>query len=124
MNELFENWSEIKTSLMDGLPANQRKVVGQLMENQKSYIAESATPGSTDTTAIAGFRKILIPLIRRVIPGTIATEVVGVQAMNGPVGLVYTQRYKYNDAVPGGSGALDTPAVQSIRRLILKLSVT
>ena len=62
---------------------------------------ETASAGSTDTSAIAGFRKILIPMIRRIIPGTIATEIVGVQPMTGPVGLVYTMRYKYNEALTG-----------------------
>jgi len=37
-------------------------------------------------------------MIRRVIPGTIATELVGVQPMSGPVGLVYSLRYKYGEA--------------------------
>ena len=74
------------------------------MENQKNHLlAESAAGGSGVTQAhdIAGFRKILIPMIRRIIPGTIATELVGVQPMSGPVGLVYTLRYRYAEAVVG-----------------------
>jgi hypothetical protein len=102
MNELFENWGEIKTALLEGLDARKQKIVDPLLENQKNQIlAETASTGSVDTSSIAGFRKILIPMIRRIIPGTIATEIVGVQPMTGPVGLVYTMRYKYNEPITG-----------------------
>ena len=102
MNELFENWSEIKTALLEGLDERKSKIVSPLLENQKNQIlAETASTGSVDTSSIAGFRKILIPMIRRIIPGTIATEIVGVQPMAGPVGLVYTMRYKYNENLTG-----------------------
>ena len=102
MDEMFENWSETKEALMEGLDASQAKVVGPLLENQKNYVlnetAAGQPHGSTAAHDIAGFRKILIPMIRRVIPGTIATELVGVQPMSGPVGLVYSLRYKYGEA--------------------------
>lgn len=98
MNELFENWSEVKDTLLEGLDRQKRDIVGTLLENQKNYLlAETAAAGAVAAHDIAGFRKILIPMIRRIIPGTIATEIVGVQPMQGPVGLVYTMRYKYGD---------------------------
>ncbi len=100
MNELFENWSVVKDSLLDGLNPSQRKIVGTLMENQKQHMLnETAAAGSVAAHDIAGFRKIMIPMIRRIIPGTIATEIVGVQPMQGPVGLVYTMRYRYGETV-------------------------
>lgn len=99
-NELFENWSETKAALLDGLSAPKQAVVDVCLENQKNHlIAESAAAGSTAAHDIAGFRKILIPMIRRIIPGTIATELVGVQPMTGPVGLAYTLRYRYGENV-------------------------
>lgn len=102
MDEMFENWSETKEALLEGLDATQKKVVSPLLENQKDYLlAETAAGqpnGSTAAHDIAGFRKILIPMIRRIIPGTIATELVGVQPMSGPVGLVYSLRYRYGEA--------------------------
>ena len=102
MNELFENWSEVKEALLDGLDSQKKSIVGTLLENQKQHILnESAAGGSVQANDIAGFRKILIPMIRRIIPGTIATELVGVQPMQGPVGLVYTMRYRYGDTVNG-----------------------
>lgn len=106
--ELFENWSDIKETLLDGLDQSKRQIVGTLLENQKQHILnETAAAGATAAHDIAGFRKIMIPMIRRIIPGTIATEIVGVQPMDGPVGLVYTMRYKYGEsvAVPGAGTA-------------------
>lgn len=100
MNELFENWSEVKETLLDDLTPQKRQIVGQLLENQKQHIlSEAAAAGAVAAHDVAGFRKILIPMIRRIIPGTIATEIVGVQPMQGPVGLVYTMRYKYGEGV-------------------------
>lgn len=102
MNELFENWSEVKDALLDGLDSHKRGIVGTLLENQKNHIlTETAASGAVAANDIAGFRKILIPMIRRIIPGTIATEIVGVQPMQGPVGLVYTMRYRYGESVTG-----------------------
>lgn len=102
--ELFENWSEVKDALLEGLDTQKKQIVGTLLENQKQHIlAESAAAGAVAAHDIAGFRKILIPMIRRIIPGTIATEIVGVQPMQGPVGLVYTMRYKYGEGVTTGT---------------------
>jgi hypothetical protein len=106
MNELFENWSETKSALLEGLPTSKQQIVERVLENQKNYLlAETAAAGSTQAHDIAGFRKILIPMIRRIIPGTIATELVGVQPMSGPVGLVYTLRYRYAEGVSGTTNA-------------------
>lgn len=100
MKELFENWSETKEALLEGLEPSKAKIVGPLLENQKNHmIAENAAAGSVGASDVAGFRKILIPMIRRIIPGTIATELVGVQPMAGPVGLVYSLRYKNTEAM-------------------------
>lgn len=105
MEDMFENWSEAKAALLEGLDAKKQEIVAPLLENQKNQlISESAAGGVNGVTQahdIAGFRKILIPMIRRIIPGTIATELVGVQPMSGPVGLAYTLRYRYAEAVAG-----------------------
>lgn len=98
--ELFENWNETKAALLEGLSSSKQQIVDRVLENQKQYLlGEAAAAGTTAAHDIAGFRKILIPMIRRIIPGTIATELVGVQPMTGPVGLVYTLRYRYAETV-------------------------
>jgi hypothetical protein len=101
MEEMFENWGEAKEALMEGLTPRQRKVVAPILENQKEYsmLGETAAAGATQAHDIAGFRKILIPMIRRIIPGTIAMELVGVQPMQGPVAQIYSLRYRYREAM-------------------------
>lgn len=99
MDELFDNWSESKAALLDGLTPEMTKIIDPLLENQKSHVLkEDAAAGATSAHDVAGFRKILIPMIRRIMPGTIGTELVGVQPMTAPVGLVYSLRYKYNES--------------------------
>lgn len=108
--ELFEQWSEAKGVLMEGLSEKQKKYVAPLLENQKQYITETAAAGVSAAGAIANFQKIAIPMIRRIIPGTIATELVGVQPLAGPVGLAYSLRFLFSenlDIGPQGAGSED-----------------
>jgi len=105
MENLFENWSEAKGALLEGLSPEKQVYVGKVLENQKSHmIAEAAASGATAAHDIAGFRKLMLPMIRRIIPGTIGTELVGVQPMSGPVGLTYSLRYRYAEAATGPAG--------------------
>lgn len=110
--ELFENWAETKSTLLEGLDQRRAKVVSQVLENQAQYmngmLRETAGADVTSTANIGGFQKIIMPMIRRIIPGTIANEVVGVQAMNGPTGLIYSMRFVYkNTAAASGESAGD-----------------
>lgn len=104
MKEIFENWSETKSALLEGLSSEKQSIVAPLLENQKNHmLSESAAAGATQAHDIAGFRKIMMPMIRRIIPGTIATELVGVQPMSGPVGLAYSLRYRYAEDMSTGA---------------------
>lgn len=97
--QLFENWVETKEALLDGLTGSKKAAVAQLMENQKQHLLETAQPASANTAGdIANFQKILIPMIRRIIPGTIGGDLVGLQPMTGPVGLVYSLRFAFAEA--------------------------
>lgn len=108
-NNLFENWDQTKGALLDGLSGGKRDTVSQLLENQKNYlISESASAGSTEANNIANLRKTLIPMIRRVIPGTIATELVGVQAMSGPAAQVFTLRHQYEEDATAPQHVIDS----------------
>ena len=102
MNE-NQKWLQEKELMLEGLTGKRREVTSALLENEKKFLAETAAPGTTATGNIAQFQKIAMPLVRRVMPATAAMELVGVQPMNAPVGLVYTQRIRYSNA-PAGSG--------------------
>ncbi len=102
---LVENWSETKSALLEGLAGTKKDVVSKVLENQRDYLLkESAAAGAIVANDIAGVRKTLLPMIRRIIPGTIATEIVGVQPMSSPVAQVFTLRYKYDEAVTHATG--------------------
>lgn len=97
---ITENWNETKTALLEGLSQSKRAIVSTVLDTQRDQIlAETAAAGSVQSSDIAGYRKTLLPMIRRVIPGTIATEIVGVQPMKTPVAQVFSMRYKYAEAV-------------------------
>lgn len=102
---LTENWSEAKDTLLEGLSSSKRAIVDTLLENQRNAILnETAAAGAIQSSDIAGYRKTLLPMIRRIIPGTIATEIVGVQPMKTPVAQVFSMRYKYAEAVNHTAG--------------------
>lgn len=97
--QLIENWQETKEALLEGLQGSKKKVVSTLLENQKQYLAETAFPASANQAGdIGNFQKIVIPMIRRILPGTISSDLVGVQPMSGPVGLVYSLRFAFAEA--------------------------
>jgi hypothetical protein len=108
--ELFENWSDTKQALLQGLSEQKKAIVAPLLENQKAYIAESAAAGVTAAGAIGNFQRIVIPMIRRIIPGTIASELVGVQPLSGPVGLAYSLRFLFSQGLNTGDPATDIAA--------------
>jgi hypothetical protein len=98
---LMENWNATKEALLEGLEGSKKKIVSTLLENQRQYLQESTGGTSTDAGAVSNFQKIVIPMIRRILPGTIATDLVGVQPMSGPVGLVYSLRFAFAEAADG-----------------------
>ncbi|AVH85311.1 hypothetical protein RsoM2USA_383 [Ralstonia phage RsoM2USA] len=105
---LFENWGDAKGALLEGLAPSKKKLVDTLLENTKSrMIAETAASDVTSQGSVSQFNRILLPMIRRVIPGTIATELVGVQPMHGPVDLVFSMRYTYGQDLLTGASLTD-----------------
>jgi len=97
--QLIENWQETKEALLEGLAGTKKQVVSTLLENQKKYLAENAFPATANQAGdVANFQKIVIPMIRRIVPGTISSDLVGVQPMSGPVGLVYSLRFAFAEA--------------------------
>jgi hypothetical protein len=71
------------------------------LENTRKYLAESATAGATSAGNVATLNRVILPVIRRVMPTVIANELVGVQPMTGPVGQIHTLRVRYADSKSG-----------------------
>ena len=111
---LTENWNETKTALVDGLEGNKKVVMEQVLENAKTYLTETASAGTTMAGNIATLNKVILPVIRRVMPTVIANELVGVQPMTGPVGQIHTLRVRYAetfDSAVAGDEALSPFAI-------------
>lgn len=100
---LFENWDVTKDALTDGLEGNKKAVMESTLENTKQYLQEAAASGSTMAGNIATLNKVILPVIRRVMPTVIANELVGVQPMTGPVGQIHTLRVRYSQTAGGVS---------------------
>jgi hypothetical protein len=94
---LNERWSETKAALLEGLQGNKRGTMDVCLENTRRYLGESATAGATSTGNIATLNRVILPVIRRVMPTVIANEIVGVQPMTGPVAQIHTLRVRYAD---------------------------
>ena len=98
---LFENWDVTKDALTDGLEGNKEVVMESVLENTKGYLSESANAGTTMAGNVASLNKVILPVIRRVMPTVIANELVGVQPMTGPVGQIHTLRVRYGQTAAG-----------------------
>ena len=102
----YEGLDSIKDS-------HRRMVTAVLLENQEKFLREenqflyeAPTMGtgasgfsgsSTATGPVAGFDPVLISLIRRSMPNLVAYDLAGVQPMNGPTGLIFAMRSRYNN---------------------------
>ena len=110
MSELLESrWTDTKTALLEGLDGNKKSVMAATLENTRKYLSESATAGATSAGNVATLNRVILPVIRRVMPTVIANELVGVQPMTGPVGQIHTLRVRYADAFNSTNGT-DTAA--------------
>jgi len=117
---LQEKWAPLLD--YDGAEAikdsHRRMVTAVLLENQEKFLREeqsflSEAPTNAANAAgasggfggaaglaggpTAGFDPVLISLIRRSMPNLVAYDLAGVQPMNGPTGLIFAMRSRYNN---------------------------
>jgi hypothetical protein len=104
--ELLESrWGETKEALLEGLNGTKRNSMNVILENTRRYLKENASAGSTAAGNIATLNRVILPVIRRVMPTVIANELVGVQPMTGPVGQIHTLRVRYANSLTDNSAA-------------------
>jgi hypothetical protein len=106
-NSAYLNEAKIVTSRWDktGILENindkaVKAATAVLLENQCLY-----NETVTDTSDIAQFKRISIPLVRRIFPQLIANKIVSVQPLLGPTGLVYYMRFRYSSDKGSTNGA-------------------
>ena len=96
-------WTETKDALLEGLSGTKKNAMGVILENTKRHLAEAATVGATGAGNIGSLNRVILPVIRRVMPTVIANEIIGVQPMTGPVGQIHTLRVRYAEAKAASS---------------------
>ena len=83
---LLEKWE--RTGLLEGLDTDRQKgSMARLLENQaKELLRESSAMAAGD---VEGFAAVAFPIVRRVFAGLIANDLVSVQPMSLPSGLIF-----------------------------------
>jgi hypothetical protein len=104
-NLLESRWDETKEALLEGLKGTRRNSMSVILENTRKYLKENASAGSTAAGNVATLNRVILPVIRRVMPTVIANELVGVQPMTGPVGQIHTLRVRYANTMNDTSAA-------------------
>lgn len=110
MSTLIESqWKRTKEALLEGNDlthnmdgsknSTKRQMMDVLLENTRRSLMENSTIGATNSTMVAQLNKVILPVMRRVMPTTIANELVGVQPLSGPYGQIHTLRVRYADSV-------------------------
>jgi len=107
---LESRWNETKDALLEGLQGSKRTTMAVILENTKRHLVENATSGGTSASNVATLNRVILPVIRRVMPTVIANEIVGVQPMTGPVAQIHTLRVRYADTNDATGSANDVTA--------------
>ena len=100
---LTEKWS--RTGLLRGLEGTKREVMSQLLENQAAQVLKESNSLSSGggnlagSGQIQGFSNIAFPIVRRVFGGLVANELVSIQPMSLPSGMIFYLDYTYGSNV-------------------------
>jgi len=106
---LVEKWS--RTGLLRGLDGVNRENMACMLENQASQVLrEASTLGSAagamgDAGKVRGFSNVAFPIVRRVFGGLIANDLVSIQPMSLPSGLLFYLDYTYGTDQGGVANA-------------------
>ena len=98
---LLNKWE--KTGLLEGISKDRsRSAMARLLENQaKELLRESSSMAAGD---VEGFAAVAFPIVRRVFAGLIANDLVSVQPMSLPSGLIFFLDFTFSPNI-GETGA-------------------
>lgn len=129
MSKLFESqWNVTKKMLCEGkdLTHNQdgtvnttkKRMMETVLDNtyRELRLMENATSGATNAANVATLNKVILPVIRRVMPTVIANEIIGVQPMTSPVAQIHTLRVRYADSFGGVTAGKEALSPYDIAR--------
>ena len=109
---LQEKWAPILDHEGGISDSHRRMVTAVLLENQEKMLREEkeflgeAPTNSVSSGGVSNFDPVLISLIRRAMPNLVAYDLAGVQPMNGPTGLIFAMRARY-DGMAGTEALFD-----------------
>jgi hypothetical protein len=102
---LINKWA--RTGLLEGLRGDDRKQnnMARLLENQaKELLREASSMSAGD---VEGFASVAFPIVRRVFGGLLAQDIVSVQPMSLPSGLIFFLDFKHeSDRLDSGTGSI------------------
>ena len=98
---LLSKWK--KTGLLEGIETERKQnSMARLLENQaKELLREQTTLGAG---SVEGFAAVAFPIVRRVFAGLIANDLVSVQPMSLPSGLIFFLDFTFSSDAGGSSG--------------------
>ena len=101
---LLNKWE--KTGLLEGLDNDRhRSSMARLLENQaKELLRESSSMAGGD---VEGFAAVAFPIVRRVFAGLIANDLVSVQPMSLPSGLIFFLDFVFSPNLGASSSQRD-----------------
>ena len=105
---LLEKWT--RTGLLRGLDGVKKENMARLLENQTAQILKESNSigaggGSSSSSGdIRGFTNIAFPIVRRVFGGLVANDLVSIQPMSLPSGLLFYLDYTYGTNRGGVTG--------------------
>ena len=92
---LLEKWE--RTGLLEGInDENSRNGMARLLENQAAQLLKEAS--SMAAGDVEGFASVAFPIVRRVFGGLIANDLVSVQPMSLPSGLIFFMDFQFTSA--------------------------
>jgi len=102
---LLTKWE--KTGLLEGLNDQKRSTMSRLLENQAGQLLkEQSTMAAGD---VEGFASVAFPIVRRVFGNLLAQDLVSVQPMSLPSGLIFFLDFTFSDSnAMRGGGTLKT----------------
>ena len=95
---LIEKWT--RTGLLRGMEGTKRENMARMLENQASQLLKEVSnlgAGVSGNSDIRGFSNIAFPIVRRVFGNLIANDLVSIQPMSLPSGLLFYLDYTYGD---------------------------
>jgi len=100
---LLNKWTQ--TGLLEGLNAAQQQNMAVLLENQAKSLLKEVNTMTADS--VEGFAAVAFPIVRRVFAGLIANDLVSVQPMSLPSGLIFFLDFTFGSGLGTGTTTAD-----------------